>query len=140
VIWSLLVGVAMATAPEEQALFDALLDAPPAEAVASQPLPEAPSVPWWPVPVGLVGAGMLWVARKKVLNGFEAGAGHGMQVHSRVALGQGSGLAVVEIDTPAGPRMLLMGVGTGSAPRLVADLEDRFRDELIAGILNRGES
>jgi hypothetical protein len=140
VIWTVLLGAALATAPEEQALFDALLDAPVAEIQAPPALPAAPPVPWWPVPAGILGMGLLWAARRKVLGGFETDKGHGMQVHSRVALGQGSGLAIVEIETPAGPRMLLMGVGSGSAPRLVADLEDRFRDELIDGILNRGES
>ena len=137
----LLIGVALATAPEEQALFDALLDAPAVQATeAPAALPAPPKVPWWPVPAGLLGMAMLWAARKRVLGGFESSTGHGMQVHSRVALGQGSGLAIVEVETPSGPRMLLMGVGSGAAPHLVADLEDRFRDELISGILDRSES
>ncbi len=137
-IWTLLVGVALATTPDEQELMDALL-LPPEPQAEVVPTPHRPQVPWWPVPAGLLGMGLLWVARQKVLGGFGASKGHSMQVHSRIQLGQGSGLAVVEIETPDGPRRLLMGVGSGVPPRLVADLDDRFRDDLIDELLDRGQ-
>ena len=89
---------------------------------------------------GMLGMGLLWAARHKLNGRFGDTDDHAMQIHGRIQLGQGSGLAVVEIATPDGPRMLLMGVGNGVPPQLVADLANPFRDELIDEILERGDT
>mgnify|MGYP007046944063 CR=1 FL=1 len=139
-IYTLLVAVALATTPDEQALFDALMAPEQSLVEASEAPPLAPQIPWWPIPAAMLGMGMLWAARSKMMARFVDTNDHTMRVHSRIGLGQGSGLAVVEIATPDGTRTLLMGVGNGVAPQLIADLAHPFRDELIDEILDRAST
>ena len=83
-----------------------------------------PSFPWW-LPAALLGGlGLVLLSRRE--GGLsQLGIGNGsapMRVLSRTALGQNSGLALVELDEGDGStRRVLVGFGGGS-PNLVAEL------------------
>jgi hypothetical protein len=92
--------------------------------VASESEMSLPALPWW-FPVALLGSlGLFLYTRKQ--GGLRplglGGAVAPMRVLSRTALGQNTGLALVELDDgDGGTRRVLVGFGGGS-PNLVTEL------------------
>lgn len=94
------------------------------EATESEQEGGLPSVPWW-LPASLLGAAGLFLFTRREGGLRQLGLGNTatpMRVLSRTALGQNTGLALVELDDGAGAtRRVLVGFGGGS-PNLVTEL------------------
>jgi flagellar biogenesis protein FliO len=107
------------------ALYDRFFGIPEVESPPAQ-TPEVVektrdiAMPWWLIPVAMLGIGVLLLMRRR--------AGHsnvvlqGIRVVSRTHVGKEGSLAMIEVaDGDHRTRRLLVGFGSG-APRLVADV------------------
>ena len=118
-LWILLLGLALASPADD--IEQRLLGDEPLIEVGGV-LVESVETPWWPLPASALGIALLWGVRRQITQKTEA-APQTLRVTSRTQLGQGASLAVVEVHDDAGSvRRLLVGMGTGAAPNLVADL------------------
>jgi hypothetical protein len=86
-----------------------------------KPTEDLMSFPWWGYPLGILGMFGVGLALRRQATSFSNKMS--IKVLSRATLGREGSLAVIEVPVSSGsPRRMLIGYGSGSAPRLVADL------------------
>ncbi len=120
-------GAEPAPHPEEAELYDRFFGEEEVKE-AAKPEQESPvakaatdlTVPWWLLPVGMLGVGVLLVMRNKASK--TTAVRQSIRVMSRTHMGKEGSLAMIEVaDGDQRTRRLLVGFG-GGAPRLVADV------------------
>lgn len=136
------IDAADAPPPPTDPLYDRLLgDANPEPVLSSVAAAPGPTTGLlaglWPLGLAAIGAGLVWVARKRV-PALGAPNGDGPWVVGRASLGTGAGsVVVVDVRDAAGrTRRLLVSTGSGT-PALLADLGEDTRDEAAERALDQ---
>lgn len=108
----------------DEALYKRLLEDNQPRILTPQeesPVDSELDLPWWGYPLGLCAILALGVMVRR--QGVNIRSPEKVKVLSRATLGRDGSLAVIEAPSTNGAvRRMLIGYGSGSAPRLVADL------------------
>ncbi len=111
-----LVGVAAA---EDLKLEQRLLG--PGPVTATIAAPPAPAIPWALFGILGVGAAATWIGREKWLAAHVDDLDTAVRVLGRAPLGDGTSVALVEIESGAEKRVLVLGCSNGS-PTLLTEI------------------